>query len=229
MTAIASHAILIAAGGKSTRFGGNKLLAEFRGMPLICHCLKNFDAPGRRFVLAVPTETTAEFADIFNTYMPGFKGIISFAANGASRAESIANAFDFLVAQPDPPEFVSIHDAARPLASEELLLRCLDAARECGAAIAAHRTTDTIHVADDRGEILETPSRATLWAAETPQVFRTSLYGRALRELDWRKNPPTDDAQLVRQLPGTRIRLVENTSPNPKITFKHDLGTCEKS
>ena len=141
--------------------------------------------------------------------------------------ESIANAFSFLEKQSGLPEFIAIHDAARPLTTAALLERCVDAARECGAAIAAHRVTDTIHVIDDTDFIQATPSRSTLWAAETPQVFRTDLYARALRELDWRNYPPTDDASLVRQLPGVCVKLVENTSPNPKITYPNDLVSYE--
>ena len=137
--------------------------------------------------------------------------------------ESIANAFAFLMTFPQAPEFIAIHDAARPLADAELLERCLATARECGAAIAAHRVIDTIHASSEGVFIDDTPIRETLWAAETPQVFRTELYARALREIDWRGNPPTDDAELVRQLPDVQVKLVENTEVNPKITYRHDL------
>ena len=140
---------------------------------------------------------------------------------------SIANAFAHLMTLPHLPEFVAIHDAARPLATAELLERCVDAAQETGAAIVAHRVTDTIHISDDVDFIQTTPYRPALWAAETPQVFRTDLYARALRELDWHANPPTDDASLVRRLPGVKVKLVENTSPNPKITYRHDLVSYE--
>lgn len=136
---------------------------------------------------------------------------------------SIANAFACLMTLPQPPEFIAIHDAARPLASDELLERCLAAARETGAAISAHHVTDTIHSSPDGVCIDGTPSRESLWAAETPQVFRTELYARALREIDWRTNPPTDDASLICQLPGVSVKLVENPAPNPKITYRHDL------
>ena len=198
-------------------------------MPLFCHCLKNFDAPGRQFVLAVPTEAKPAYNAIISSYLIDFKGVITLVKGGASRMESVAHAFAAIEEQPSKPEFVAIHDAARPLADAELLERCLSAARECGAAIAAHRVTDTIHVAqgdhadDACAAIASTPPRETLWAAETPQVFRTALYARALHDLDWRSNPPTDDASLVARLPGVQVRLVENSTPNPKITYRHDL------
>ena len=85
----------------------------------------------------------------------------------------------------------------------------------------------SIHISDDADFIQTTPYRSTLWAAETPQVFRADLYARALRETDWHANPPTDDASLVRRLPGVKVKLVENTSPNPKITYRHDLVSYE--
>ena len=219
--------IIIAAGGSGTRFGGDKLLRGFRDMPLLCHCLKNFDAPERQFILAVPARAISEYRSVISSYINDFKGIITLVAGGSSRMASVSNAFAALEEQSDWPEFVAIHDAARPLADMALLERCVAAARECGAGIAAHRVTDTIHQADQAEYLLGTPQRDTLWAAETPQVFKTEIYARALREIDWRTTPPTDDAQLVSQLPGIRVRLVENSAPNPKITFPHDLELFE--
>lgn len=177
--------------------------------------------------MAVPIAASDEYASKISSYLIEFKGVISLVNGGESRMTSIANAFAHLMTLPHPPEFIAIHDAARPLATAELLERCVDAARETGAAIVAHRVTDTIHISDDVDFIQTTPYRPTLWAAETPQVFRTELYARALRETDWHTNPPTDDASLVRRLPGVKVKLVENTSPNPKITYRHDLVSYE--
>ena len=218
-----SLAILIAAGGSGTRFGGNKLLAEFRGLPLFCHCLRNFDAPQRCFVLAVPHGLEASFQEALQCHLPQFQGAVHIIAGGASRSESIAKAFAFLKTLPELPAFIAIHDAARPLADQALLEQCVKMAQSCDGAIVAHRVTDTIHVADVTNQIVSTPDRNLLWAAETPQVFHTEIFERALQDADWAANPPTDDASLVKRLPGIRIKLVENQSPNPKITYSHDL------
>ncbi len=208
--------IIIAAGGASRRFGGNKLLAEFRGKPLIRHCLEAFAPLGAPTVLVVSAEHEAAYRAVCPEAW--------LVHGGACRAESVLRGLEALLALPDPPQYIAVHDAARPLATADLLRRCLDAAIECGGAIAAHPVTDTIHIAaGSPPAIAATPARTALWAAETPQVFHADLLQRAYRDLDWRDNPPTDEAALVGRLPGIVIRLVANPSPNPKITFPSDL------
>ena len=208
--------IILAAGGASRRFGGNKLLAEYRGKPLIRHSLDAFAPLGAPTVLVVSAAHEAEYRAVCPEAW--------LVRGGTCRAESVLRGLEALLALPDPPQYIAVHDAARPLATADLLRRCLEAASKCGGAIAAHSVTDTIHIASGTPpDIAATPDRAALWAAETPQVFRADLLLRAYRDLDWRNNPPTDEAALVGRLPGTVIRLVANPSPNPKITFPSDL------
>jgi 2-C-methyl-D-erythritol 4-phosphate cytidylyltransferase len=160
-----------------------------------------------RVVFAVPPE---------HVDGPGIERV----AGGGARSESVRNA---LAAAPDA-DVVVIHDAARPLVSEDLVRACI-AAVEAGAdgAVAAAPVTDTIKEAGPDRRVVRTLDRSRLWSIQTPQVFRAAALRRAL---EGDLTAATDDASLVEQLGGD-IRIVESSARNFKITWPEDLERAE--
>lgn len=166
---------------------------------------------------------------------------------GASRSESVRCAL--AAAGPgDPEEAVVVHDAARPLASPELVRRALSVLAgddDLDAAIAAAPVSDTIKrvrsgpgvsgvsrgddadlVADCAGIVVETLDRSALWAVQTPQVFRRTPLERALNVPAEILAHATDDAWLVERL-GGRVAVVPAGSENLKVTTPLDLALAE--
>ena len=141
-------------------------------------------------------------------------------AGGSARSESVRNA---LAAAPDA-DIVVIHDAARPLVTEQLVRACIDAV-EAGAdgAIAAARVTDTIKEANSDSRVVRTLDRSRLWSIQTPQVFRADVLRRAL---EGDVSAATDDASLVEAM-GGRVRVVEGTRENLKVTTSLDVRIAE--
>jgi 2-C-methyl-D-erythritol 4-phosphate cytidylyltransferase len=121
-----------------------------------------------------------------------------------------------------------VHDAARPLLTRELVERCLAALDGVEGAIAAAPVTDTIHTVSAAGLIGSTPPRSTLWAAQTPQVFRAEVLRRALDTDDEALAGATDDAALVTAA-GGRVRVVEAPAGNVKVTTPSDLRLVESA
>jgi 2-C-methyl-D-erythritol 4-phosphate cytidylyltransferase len=115
---------------------------------------------------------------------------------------------------------VVVHDAARPLVTPELVERCLAELGEADAAIAAAPVTDTIKQVRD-GEVVRTLKRDTLWAVQTPQVFRRAALERALEQPADMIIGATDEAMLVEAF-GT-VRIVEAPRENLKVTTPLDL------
>jgi 2-C-methyl-D-erythritol 4-phosphate cytidylyltransferase len=142
---------------------------------------------------------------------------------GATRAESVANALAAV-----ETEVVAIHDAARPLVTTELveaLLGLLAASPEAAAVIPAAPVTDTVKRGHD-GRVVATEDRSTLWAAQTPQVFRTAALRAALAVEDAVRDAATDEAMLVEAAGGTV--LIHPSGPeNLKVTTPHDLRLAE--
>jgi 2-C-methyl-D-erythritol 4-phosphate cytidylyltransferase len=181
----------------------------------------------RSIVVAAPPEHVGEAAG------EGFEVV----AGGATRAQSVANA---LVAV--ETEYVAIHDAARPLLTPELvetLVADLDGSPEAAGVIAAVPVTDTIKRAVSSSSVQLTPNtrpkctlaiertedRSELWAAQTPQVFRTEALRQALAAAA-RPEEATDEAMLVEQAGGT-ILIHPVEGQNLKVTTQLDLRVAE--
>ena len=146
---------------------------------------------------------------------------------GAVRSESVARALE--AAGPgDPEDMIVVHDAARPLASAELVrvaLGTLARADDLDAAIAASPVSDTIKRVND-DVVVETLDRSALWTVQTPQVFRRGALERALDVPPAILAQATDDAWLVERL-GGRVAIVPAGSENLKITTPLDLSLAE--
>lgn len=137
---------------------------------------------------------------------------------GATRADSVRSG---LAAAEG--ELVAIHDAARPFVSEAVITAVLTAAAADGAAAPAVPVKDTIKIADGAGRVAATPDRASLYAVQTPQCFRRSLYLQALSAVAGEKaSRVTDDCSLF-ELAGLPVTLTEGDYANYKITTKEDL------
>lgn len=152
---------------------------------------------------------------------------------GATRAESVANALEAV-----GTEYVAVHDAARPLLTPELveaLVADLDAAPNAAGVIAVAPVTDTVKRASacsfssdsnkkEQLKVERTENRSELWAAQTPQVFRT----KALREALAAERPQeaTDEAMLVEWNGGT-VLIHPVAEPNLKVTTPLDLRVAE--
>jgi 2-C-methyl-D-erythritol 4-phosphate cytidylyltransferase len=141
---------------------------------------------------------------------------------GKHRSQSVRAALD--AADGDP---VIVHDAARPLLTARIVQAALDelALHGCDAVIAAAPVTDTIKQAQD-GAVLRTLERSSLWAVQTPQVFRRAALVRALSAPDDVLAAATDDAWLVERAGGT-VRVVASPAGNLKITTPGDLQVAE--
>lgn len=145
---------------------------------------------------------------------------VSIVIGGKERVESVQAA---LRAVPDA-DWIAVHDAARPLVTEQDITAVFSAAYRDGAAILATPVRGTLK--RDTGDLSGccTLDRSRIWEAQTPQVFRGDWLREAYQR--WRGRPVTDDAQLV-ELAGHPVRLVHGSDTNLKITRPEDLRVAE--
>lgn len=212
-------AILLAAGrGRRMKSVRPKALLPLRGRPLFLHALAAFLAvPSiRRIVLAVPAGLERGFA----RKLPR-GACVTIVRGGRRRQDSVARA---LAAMPSDVDIVAVHDAARPLVTPYTIRRAVALASRHGAAVVAEPASDTIKRVRG-GIVVETPDRATLWHAQTPQVFRASLLRRALALAGRHGWEATDCSSLVERAGGrVRVRVLRPDRPNPKVTRPGDLA-----
>jgi 2-C-methyl-D-erythritol 4-phosphate cytidylyltransferase len=199
---------LVVAAGRGERLGSArpKAFVVLAGRPMLEWCVETLHSvPAiEQIVVALPAGEQAP---------AGCIGVLG----GDVRAASVAAA---LAASSGDP--VLIHDAARPLVSRELIERVLDGVVGVDGAIAASRVTDTTKQADADGIVTGTLDRSLLWAVQTPQVFRRDALERALDVPPDVLAAATDESWLVERA-GGRVRIVESSPENLKITTPRDL------
>lgn len=209
------------AAGSGRRFGSDipKQYLPLAGRSVIEHALGLFldDARCRSIVVALDA-TDAHFAALPVATHPRLRTV----TGGARRCDSVSLALAAVAAPPDA--WVLVHDAARPClarADLEALLSAL-ATDPVGGLLAAP-LADTLKRADQQQRVAETPSRAGLWRALTPQMFRLGMLTEALHAAQASGREPTDEAQAVEWF-GHVPRLVRGSAGNLKITEPADLA-----
>jgi 2-C-methyl-D-erythritol 4-phosphate cytidylyltransferase len=221
--------VIVAAAGEGRRFGAGtpKQLVEIAGRPMIEWSLDRLSTLAgpielREIVVAVPNRLLATFEERLSG-----RPRLRCVAGGASRGESVRRALDELDGE-DDDDLVAVHDAARPALAAEDYERVVEAAAAHGAAVLGRPLTDTVkRLAGDRIEA--TLDRASLFRAETPQVFRRGLLRAAFAQGE--ASGVTDESALVEALleglGSSRVVAVTATRPNPKLTDSADLPFIE--
>lgn len=219
---------IIVAGGSGERFGDprGKQFVELCGLPLMSWSIMAFDrAPSvaRIVIVCAPDRAAQVNEDVLSRLT--LSKPVALAPSGETRQESVRSGLD---AMPRDLEFAAVHDAARPLVETEQIEACIAAVRQDRAlagAILAMRSIDTLKLVEG-STIIATPDRSFYWAAQTPQVFRAARLVAAHKSAGRDGYQGTDDASLVERL-GGRVRVVESTRDNIKITLPEDLAIAE--
>ena len=199
------YTVLIPAAGSGSRFGGErpKQYALLAGKPVLQHTLDALAANARIGRIAVVL--SPQDRDFDGLIRPGTQ-TMAYRVGGASRAETVANGLNVLLADGlDENEVLLVHDAARCCLPQSALNRLLDAAGHPDGAILAVPVADTLKRADNGGAVAATVCRDGLWQAQTPQLFQAALLRRALAAADL--SQVTDEASAVEML-GRRPLLV---------------------
>ena len=214
---------IIAAAGLSTRFGENKQSVSILDVPVLIHTLRaygNADCIDEIIIV-----TKKEDIELWQKQCELFsiKKVTKIIEGGATRQESVICGFEAIS---DKAKFVAIADGARCLTTPININDVCFAAYKHKAATAAHRATDTVKIARSGHFIESTPDRETIWLAQTPQVFKVSLYRAAAYTALKEKVAVTDDNSLVEFI-GHPVYLVECGAQNIKITTKDDVIVAE--
>ena len=219
--------LLLPAAGQGLRMGGDikKPYLLLAGKPVIVHTLDACLAAAifsRLLVLVTPGEEAYFQEEICKQYFDGHKSII-IVPGGTSRQDSVFRGLKALHGDLDNETIICVHDAVRPLVSSFLLQRVVAEAKRYGAALAAVPLTDTVKLVDGHNNVVETPLRETLVAAQTPQCFKFSLLWEAHCQAAVQAS---DDAALVERM-GAAVRIVPGSYENIKLTTPHDMKMAE--
>jgi 2-C-methyl-D-erythritol 4-phosphate cytidylyltransferase len=211
--------ILPAAGqGKRMGAGKNKLFIELQGIPVFIHTLRVFDQDDlcSEMLLSIHPDDQEEMSHFIKQFRIQKK--ITFVMGGAERQHSVYNALQRV----SDDGIVLVHDAARPFIRKALIHELVESAELKGASVVAVPVKDTIKKVD-KGIVMETVERSSLWAVQTPQAFRVPLLIKAHQYAEEAHFLGTDDASLVEYL-GEKVAIVTGDYNNIKLTTPEDLA-----
>lgn len=203
---------LIAAGGKSSRMGCNKLKLKIGGKTVLQKTLEAFDTCHMVDSIILCTDDD----ELINTAKTVVNKTLIIAPGGEQRQYSVRNGLQFV----DDDDIVLIHDGARPYVTQELIVRCIDSAKEYGSGVAAIPVYDSLKRADEHMIVSESIDRDGVYAMQTPQCFQ----GRLIKQAHRQDAFGTDDAFLVEKL-DREVHLVMGDKNNIKLTTVNDLPT----
>ncbi|MCH2204921.1 MAG: 2-C-methyl-D-erythritol 4-phosphate cytidylyltransferase [Lentisphaerales bacterium] len=209
--------IVIVAGGSSSRFGKeDKLLIDIDGMPILAHSVKAFTSlvPPENITVVTSAGREEELQQVIEKHL---NLTVRTVTGGVNRSDSSLNGIKSLASL----RYAAVHDAARPFIDPKTIKACYEALKSKGSAVLARPVTDTIKVVDDAKKVLLTPPRATLCAAETPQMFKTAELISAY------ENAPEDgtvtDEAMAMEIADHSVYLFLHEGDNRKITYSTDL------
>lgn len=238
-------AVVLAAGtGSRMKAKVAKQFLELAGRPLIYYALQAVErseviddcvlVTGEEDIERMQREIVERF---------GFQKVKGVIVGGTERCFSVANAMRWIAedaAYEKESHYVFIHDGARPFLSEDILERTYRAVMEYHACVAAVPSKDTVKIADEKGFAEFTPERKRVWCVQTPQVFERDLIVKAYADFEKAADMEaegktagngkilvTDDASVVELFTDRKVKLVEGSYYNMKVTTPEDLLVAE--
>lgn len=204
--------MVVVGGGSSSRFGADKLLADVEGSPLIAHTIRSVLRVVDRCVLVCRKDQLETVRALGLGVQP--------VSGGETRTGSEIAGLNTLA---DGYELIGIHDAARPLASRDLMERLFTTAARVGGAIPVLRPNGLLV---DR-ESLTPLSHAR--AVQTPQVFRATELLAAYRHACDDGLSAHDTADVVSLYSSLDIAAVPGEESNLKVTYPEDLDRVRRT
>ena len=197
-----------------------------KGKPVLYYSLSCFQNSREiEEIIVVTGKESINFCkqEIIEAY--GFSKVKAVIPGGNQRYDSV---YAGLCACEDS-DYVFIHDGARPFLSDDMIKRGKEAVLVYGACVIGMPSKDTIKIADENGMVESTPSRNRVWNIQTPQIFSYT----AIREAHERARQQnmadiTDDAMVIERFGNMKIKLVEGSYENIKITTPEDIVVAEK-
>lgn len=232
-------ALIIVAAGSSTRMGG-KIKKEYlplKNGTVLSEAALPFLKSNKisSVVIVSPNENDSDAQKAFYSN-PEIKSLtqnitVSFIKGGTSRQQSVYNALMFLSgtdknisSNTRAPDFVLIHDGARPFLTVSLVDASINNTIKYGASVPALTPVDTQKEIDENGFIVRHLTRKNLGAVQTPQGFAfdkiLSAHKKALED----KKEYTDDTEIFDIYNTEKTFVFEGEETNKKITYKDDIN-----
>lgn len=217
---------IVLAAGSGRRMGGDipKQYMELSGKPVIYYSLKVFQDSVVDDIVLVVSDEYIEYCrkEIVERY--GFSKVTDIISGGRERYDSVRNGLEVC----ESADYVLIHDGARPLITGDMVKRSIATLEEETGCSVAVKAKDTIKISDENDYGVDTPDRRYVWQVQTPQSFRRRELVVAYEKLAASGDTAiTDDTMIMERYGGVKIKLIDGSYANIKITTPEDLALAE--
>lgn len=221
---------IILSGGVGSRMGLNipKQYVVVNGQPIISYCLQTFlcNEHTDAIVIGVADEWKEYIMEQMEKLHPAKP--VFYAASGETRQYSIFNALRVVKDQGySDDSFVIIHDAARPLVSDELINRCYEACDRADGSMPVIAVKDTTYYSEDGKSITSLLDRSKLWAGQAPEAFVFGKYLQIHESMSHEELLKINGSTEIAFKQGLKVEMVEGDPMNFKITTPEDLSNFE--
>ncbi len=216
-----NHVIILAAGqGQRFKSKQDKLLLPVLSHPLIYYTLLSFnDHPEIETITLVANKNNkSDFEKVIKDYR--FKKVKKVIIGGLTRQKSFELGFQALAKVAKKDNVILVHNGDNPLVTHEEISKVIGLSADTGACIAGHSLTSTIKEIEDN-HVIKTHDREKLFAAQTPQAAKFSIFEKALKNAETKNLEVTDEAMLLEAI-GQKIAFVEASADNFKVTTQAD-------
>lgn len=215
--------VVVVAAGSSERMGSDKMLMTLGAKPVIIRTLMAFQQSPMVDDIVVVTrqEKIMGLADMIKLY--DISKVTQVISGGATRMES---ALAGVSAVKEGAKLIAIHDGARPLVTQGVIRRVVEAANEHMAAVPAVPCVDTLKQVNQEGVVIGSVDRSSVVRVQTPQVFDADLIKGALSRAVEKNLPLTDDCSAMEMM-GVKTYVVEGDAGNIKLTEPDDMILAE--
>jgi 2-C-methyl-D-erythritol 4-phosphate cytidylyltransferase len=217
---------IIPSAGRGRRMGHSipKHYIGLEGRPILAYTLDVFEkCTDVNYVLVVVKSGEEEYClnEVIEKYM--FKKVLRIVIGGERRQDSVYHAIRELDQDTD---IVVVHDGVRPFVPVGLISESIKMAMYSDGVVAALPVKDTLKEVTGEGIIKSTPHRESMWYAQTPQTFKKRIVEDAFVRAYSDNFHGTDESSLVERI-GGKVRIIEGSPENIKITTKEDLLLAE--
>ena len=215
--------VVVVAAGSSERMGSDKMLMTLGAKPVIIRTLMAFQQSPMVDDIVVVTrqEKIMGLADMIKLY--DISKVTQVISGGATRMES---ALAGVSAVKEGAKLIAIHDGARPLVTQGVIRRVVEAANEHMAAVPAVPCVDTMKQVNQEGVVIGSVDRSSVVRVQTPQAFDADLIKGALSRAVEKNLPLTDDCSAMEMM-GVKTYVVEGDAGNIKLTEPDDMILAE--
>ncbi len=220
---------VILAGGVGSRMGVDrpKQYLIVRDKPIIVYCLEIFQKhSGIDNIIIVVSDEWKEYVRE-NVEQYNIDKVCGYAPAGETRQHSIYNGLKSTEENAPDTKVCIIHDAARPLVSDKIINDCIVGATEDDGAMPVIPVKDTIYQSTDGKTIGNLLKRSELFAGQAPESFDFRKYLDIHNSVTDEEIANTAGSSEIAYRHGMKIRLVEGSERNFKITTIEDLETFE--